>query len=185
VIRGTSAGDSEQGPQAVWPTWEELSMNVRRALRRAVVCLLAVLTLTGLSAGVAAASGPYREDPTDGLATAEFIEPNGCGAGVLAVIIPNQPGGFNFTDACNFHDRCYGTIGKTQQECDLAFYNGMQAACTAQAVGALQLAACQAIARAYYNAVILAGGPFHSAAQRASRTALAILELPPGGVGSA
>jgi len=147
----------------------------RTVTRTVVVCLLAVLALAVVPAA-ASAAGPYREDPTDGLATAEFVEPNGCGAGMLAVLVPNAPLGFNFTDACNFHDRCYATIGKTQQECDLAFYNSMLAACTAQAVGQIQLAACRAAAGVYYGAVVGFGQPWHTAAQRASRTALAILE---------
>ena len=30
-----------------------------------------------------------------------------------------------FTNACNMHDRCYGTVGKTKAECDIALKEDM------------------------------------------------------------
>lgn len=51
--------------------------------------------------------------PQERQAACAALEPNGCGAKDhwLTPAIPNAPGGFDFTEACNNHDRKYATLG--------------------------------------------------------------------------
>ncbi|HEV7330208.1 MAG TPA: T9SS type A sorting domain-containing protein [Flavisolibacter sp.] len=68
---------------------------------------------------------------------------NGCGAqGSVIDYVPD----FNFTEACNGHDICYGTCFKTKSECDLNFLAGMLQACDGSE-------SCQMLATIYYDAV--------------------------------
>lgn len=59
---------------------------------------------------------------------------DGCGSGWTAGIVPDYlwvnglPAtslGPIFTEACNMHDRCYGTYGRDKDQCDLQLYNDM------------------------------------------------------------
>ncbi|MCK4762994.1 MAG: hypothetical protein KAW12_12425 [Candidatus Aminicenantes bacterium] len=56
-------------------------------------------------------------------------KPNGCGSGWNAPIVPDKPFGSDFTDACNKHDTCYSTPGKSKKECDNQFNKNMGKVC--------------------------------------------------------
>ena len=83
---------------------------------------------------------------------------NGCGpaSGWLKHIIPNAPMGFDFTQACNNHDVCYGSrINKG--ECDRLFRDEMYRQCGGSG-------ACKEVANQYANAVEAFGaGPYQEA----------------------
>ncbi|WP_155638289.1 phospholipase A2 [Burkholderia cepacia] len=83
---------------------------------------------------------------------------NGCGpaGGWLKHVIPNSPLGYDFTQACNNHDVCYGSrINKG--ECDRLFRDEMYGQCG----GAT---ACREFANQYANAVEAFGaGPYQEA----------------------
>jgi RHS repeat-associated protein len=64
---------------------------------------------------------------------------------------PDNPGGFPFGPACNAHDQCYATPGKTQEECDEEFLQDLLAICAAQPED--QQAQCENLAHAYAAAV--------------------------------
>lgn len=58
---------------------------------------------------------PYESrfvSPEERKAACDALVPNGCGArgDWRTIIIPNEPGGFDFTTACNNHDRNYSTL---------------------------------------------------------------------------
>jgi len=56
---------------------------------------------------------------------------NGCGPDGLDYAIPDSlPGVYDFYGPCQKHDVCYGTCGKTQQQCDDDFLQGMLAYCS-------------------------------------------------------
>ena len=52
-----------------------------------------------------------------------------CGSSWNDWFVPDEPGGFDFTQACQNHDDCYGTCGKEKGDCDEAFRNDMNAVC--------------------------------------------------------
>ena len=56
---------------------------------------------------------------------------NGCGPNDWREkLVPNKPLLLiDFTSACNAHDKCYSTCGKSQAECDKAFYDDLGAIC--------------------------------------------------------
>ena len=55
---------------------------------------------------------------------------NGCGAKWSQYVVPDHPpGGTDFTEACNGHDRCYADCTKTKEHCDEEFRTDMRAAC--------------------------------------------------------
>ncbi len=89
-------------------------------------------------------------------------KPNGCGA-EDGIKFPNSiPFVFDFTQACNNHDICYGTLGSVRSNCDDTFLSEMLASCST-----LNLP-CQALAYSYYLGVhFFGGGPFNSAQQAA------------------
>jgi hypothetical protein len=71
---------------------------------------------------------------------------NGCGSQEFAIdFVPD----FNFEDACNKHDRCYGTCNMSKADCDYNFYNDMLNACGNIIVDPN----CPTLALLYYTAV--------------------------------
>lgn len=103
-------------------------------------------------------------------AQANHKEVNGCGdAKGLGNLVPNQPVGVDFRPICDNHDRCYGTLNNTKQDCDNNFRSQLRAKCektllrsaggifaTAITSGGA-LASCYVVAEAYYRGV-QAGG---------------------------
>jgi hypothetical protein len=65
---------------------------------------------------------------------------------------------YDFTDACNAHDRCYGTPGATQQECDDQMLADTLAACG-------DSRRCRLIAHLYHRAVASGGAEAFDQAQ--------------------
>jgi hypothetical protein len=85
---------------------------------------------------------------------------NACGA-QDGIDVPDSfiYGDVDFTSACNIHDRCYGTTGKSKETCDLGLETNMENACTDQYPGAweaVQRNLCYTQANEYY--VFLASG---------------------------
>jgi hypothetical protein len=100
--------------------------------------------LACILAAVVANASPARAD-----------EPyNGCGEANDP--IPNDPGGYDFTEACNWHDMCYGgTItGYSQYQCDWTFHQYMDTICYYNYGNST---GCRFWSSAYYGGVSLFG----------------------------
>jgi hypothetical protein len=97
-------------------------------------------------------------------ATASHDVVNGCTS------VPDSPAGANFTPACNHHDLCYGTLGKSQSDCDSEFDKELRSICEKTfadvrrnplgvigtvLTGGMTLAQCYKMADSYYVAVAL------------------------------
>jgi hypothetical protein len=58
---------------------------------------------------------------------------NGCGSPSFPVPVPEDPNlpciGASFTNACNIHDRCWGTCGDNFASCNAEFLREMNKAC--------------------------------------------------------
>ena len=60
-----------------------------------------------------------------------------CGSGLIDLIVPDKPHGFDFSSACKWHDECYGdcpspglsTHWGVKSKCDSGFRNRMKAIC--------------------------------------------------------
>lgn len=118
--------------------------------------------------------------PTQHSAEATHNEVNGCGSGSTLEITPD--GIFaNFTSACNNHDRCYGVLGQSRENCDNIFYNEMVDRCDSTYSNwweEVSLQACFTNANLYYEAVRRGGGDAYREAQAHARSEL---EDPNGG----
>ena len=80
-----------------------------------------------------------------------------CGSGIFDHIIPDAPGGFDFTPCCQGHDDCYGDCKNRppKEDCDDEFLNCMLGRCITEYAGAH---GCANAAYAYYGAVHNYGG---------------------------
>ncbi len=74
---------------------------------------------------------------------------------------PDKPLGYPFGWACDEHDRCYATLGKTRAQCDLEFLADMVQICLTTAKTPLQRTACLEAAAIYYAAVRDHGARFY------------------------
>jgi len=96
-------------------------------------------------------------------------DPSGevCGSGEIGdFLVPDEPFGFDFREACQRHDDCYGTCGSSRRDCDRQFLSDARNRC-AQYRG-LQREACRATAQIYYIAIRTFGaGPYRNAQDRA------------------
>jgi RHS repeat-associated protein len=83
-----------------------------------------------------------------------LIDPTGlvCGSWWNDWLVPDEPFGFDFSDACSFHDDCYNRCGEDKGSCDRAFRRLMLRECRSKYVG-YQRSRCESAARSYYNAV--------------------------------
>lgn len=52
---------------------------------------------------------------------------NGCGSWWNEWIVPDNMLGFDISKACSAHDRCFGTLGKTFDQCNTQFYADIDA----------------------------------------------------------
>ena len=85
-----------------------------------------------------------------------------CGSGWSENIVPDHPFGFDFTDACQAHDDCYGTCGADKRKCDELLYDKAIAKCESY-IHLGNPALCRALAGTYYRAVRMFGnGPYRS-----------------------
>ncbi|PIW55863.1 MAG: hypothetical protein COW16_03845 [Sphingomonadales bacterium CG12_big_fil_rev_8_21_14_0_65_65_10] len=82
--------------------------------------------------------------------------PNGCGSTGASGYAPD------IFDACDAHDICYGTIGRSQASCDGEFLLRMAAECNGAAL-------CTSAAAGYYLAVRFRGRSAYEGAQRDAR----------------
>ena len=69
------------------------------------------------------------EEPKPAQPNDPTADVNGCGPGWGAKFVPEKPGGYDFHKACNDHDRCYQTLGKTKKQCDDEFEAAMKEVC--------------------------------------------------------
>ena len=85
---------------------------------------------------------------------------NHCGANNWTHIVPERPLCFkgqgkcldDFTEACDFHDRCYMWRGMTQEDCDEGFKKRMFVQCESGGT-AKEQKTCHRLAQVYYQAV--------------------------------
>ena len=75
----------------------------------------------------------------------------------------------DFANACNHHDCCYGTCGKSKAECDSTFFEELLGACglnPANLVSGIGAMYCAQIAGIYFAAVAGGGADAYQAAQQ-------------------
>jgi RHS repeat-associated protein len=99
--------------------------------------------------------------------------PNGCGGAGSWDIVPDYYFYFiDFTPACNAHDICYATCGKTKSVCDEQFIYDMLSICQHyrnQWWSPLNWAMyndCGTLAATYYDFVWMLGQPYYDKAQK-------------------
>ncbi len=158
---------------AIAPSQEIVARHVRVATRAALLTLTLLLPLIcgcGIYLGILIRDG--LEDFVVPLEEFDFElcedPPNGCGPeGLFSVLVPNCPLGLPcFTPACNTHDLCYRTCGQSQDNCDFAFLDDIDAICLENlADNPDELERCRRIANIYVNVVIDSGPSFFQASQ--------------------
>jgi hypothetical protein len=98
----------------------------------------------------------------------------GCGSGSSAYLEIFSPvSSKQFRVACDEHDACYDTLGKSRQECDNAFHNRMLGICARDhntILGKPLKVKCNGRADAYYAAVKKHGGDAYRKAQASANT---------------
>jgi ankyrin repeat protein len=130
-----------------------------------VVALLLVGTaLVAVGAGPVRAQGAAVLTPQTWMYPEEAVDQrapvNGCGSqGDDGIDVPDQIGSVSFTDACNWHDRCYGTCGLSQGYCDRGMLAKTRDACGDDGV-------CTGIAKVYFLGVATFGGDAYWDGQR-------------------
>ncbi|MEM9132965.1 MAG: phospholipase A2 [Actinomycetota bacterium] len=120
--------------------------GARGAGRRLMASALAVVMLSGLLLFASPAAAQDVEDDVDG-----------CTA------VPDSGPGFDFTEACNTHDRCYlerpyGDDRSARKQCDVDFFWDMVDLCRERHDGGLALRGCYSVAAVYYLGVRAFGG---------------------------
>lgn len=98
----------------------------------------------------------------------------GCGSGWsnTALKYLSLVGSRQFRVACDEHDVCYDTFGKSKQDCDKAFHNRMLGICARDhntIVGIPARRLCNGRADAYYTGVLKGGQDKYDKAQAAAR----------------
>jgi Domain of unknown function (DUF4751)/Group XII secretory phospholipase A2 precursor (PLA2G12) len=106
---------------------------------------------------------------------------SGCGSGsswyllrIGSPVAANQ-----FRVACNEHDACYDTFGKSKQECDRAFHNKMLSTCARDhntLFGRPLKIACNGRADAYYTGVLENAQDAYDKAQEAAKPIAAVFQ---------
>jgi len=84
-----------------------------------------------------------------------------CGSGLNEPIVPDNPFGFQFSQACNLHDNCYGTCGASKEDCDQAFCARLRSACNSRG----SPGGCAILSQLYCAAVVVGGGEAYEDAQ--------------------
>lgn len=90
-----------------------------------------------------------------------------CGSGEIAGKVPDGFLMYNFGPACERHDRCYETCGRTRGDCDREFLHDLKFACGVKQMVPNQ--ACRAVARIYGFVTRHKGDQYFKAAQYESR----------------
>ena len=105
-----------------------------------------------------------------------------CGSGWSEYVVPDSPGGFNFSQPCENHDNCYDTCGRSKDDCDSTFLKDMMSVCTKHPEVVeewcfstythsyticrdVPRARCEIFALEYYNAVFKWGSNIYKKAQ--------------------
>ena len=88
-----------------------------------------------------------------------------CGSGLTSGLVPDKPSGYDFSTACQTHDKCYDTCGATQNGCDEKFLEDMQSICESRYASA---GSCNELANIYYGAVQNYGQGAFANAQKAA-----------------
>jgi hypothetical protein len=140
-------------------------MTERRAPFLVALALLGTLTVLA-GAGPVRAQGAAVYTPQTWMYPEEAVDQrapvNGCGSqGDDGIDVPDQIGSVSFTDACNWHDRCYGTCGLSQGYCDRGMLAKTREACGDDGV-------CTGIAKVYFLGVATFGGDAYRDGQRDS-----------------
>ena len=94
-----------------------------------------------------------------------------CGTGWHESLVPDRWNRADFTVACRNHDQCYGTCGRSKDDCDRAFHGDLRSACRDAYSSWLQRPlrrTCLELANAYHSAVHRMGGDAYRDAQRDS-----------------
>lgn len=132
--------------------------------------LATLMTLVALAAGLAVAAPADAQgvvaDPETWMYPQEAVDQrapvNGCGSqGDDGVDVPDDWRGTSFTDACNWHDRCYGTKGLSQGYCDRGMLARSRDACAGDSI-------CRGIAKVYFLGVATFGGEPYRQGQQAA-----------------
>lgn len=97
-------------------------------------------------------------------------EANGCGAAGSGIssYIPNTYYYFDFEDACNNHDKCYGTCNTDKDTCDSTFHSELKDACYNKNVlwaPAMFILCLEHLSTIYYLAVSFLGKDAYEEAQ--------------------
>ncbi len=87
---------------------------------------------------------------------------NGCG-GNKGIKVP-EDFGFNIKEACDTHDRCYGTCGKDKVNCDVGLFRDIYLICMKDGGWYLH-PICKRIATAYSGAVLIFGNKYYEEGQ--------------------
>ncbi|MGD2084673.1 MAG: phospholipase A2 [Candidatus Aminicenantes bacterium] len=95
----------------------------------------------------------------------EKDEPNGCGT--KKIDVPDKPFGNDFKEACNNHDKCYSTQGKSKKNCDDQFRKDMDRECNKKK--GIGHKVCKATSSVYHNAVKYGGNGAYNRAQGNSK----------------
>jgi hypothetical protein len=98
----------------------------------------------------------------------------GCGSGSSAYLLEifSPVSSNQFRVACDEHDDCYDTLGKSRQECDNAFHNRMLGICARDhntLLGKPLKAQCNKRADLFYAGVKKGGGEAYGKAQASAR----------------
>ncbi len=98
---------------------------------------------------------------------------NGCGgAGLNGYLVPDSYFVFDFEAACNEHDACYATGGKSQEFCDYQFRDRMEQMCAPykdyrwNPFALVLFASCMSTAASYFGFVRTQGKPFFEDAKK-------------------
>jgi hypothetical protein len=87
------------------------------------------------------------------------IDPNidtseqGCGTGLTTQIVIDDWGLFDFTSACQVHDKCYEQCNATRNSCDNGFLTNLRKACPSKETERVTYQICRDIAKLYWYTV--------------------------------
>jgi hypothetical protein len=90
----------------------------------------------------------------------------GCGSGLSTQIVTDQWGIFDFTLACQLHDKCYCQRDVTQKSCDNDFLTNLQQACPSKESDPISYQICGVLAKVYWYSVSEAGQSAWKEAQK-------------------
>lgn len=137
-------------------------MSRRTVLRGAVAGVVSTMAVARAPQPASAALCPIRVRRKGHRPTI-----NGCGPSGFGWAIPDSFGRAEFTQACNRHDRCYGTCNENRLKCDVLLRKSMKAACKrAYRDDREGRARCNGIANLYFKKVHESGLSAYEDAQR-------------------